>query len=1282
MPPKRLTRARAATKEPEAASLSSSTSSSSSSSRPAKIVTAAAAAAAAKARAPLSSSLTASTASTAAKRKTRSDDAEEEQRQATQVKRPRGRPPKKPVGGDQKGVAMAASVLATTTSKAAEPVRGARAKPAAAAAAKEESTTAPKPTRGRPRKVDSTKPAVTSVSQPEPVKRGRGRPPAAMKPATSTTTIANKPPVKKMVTFREPDKENMEPAAAPKEPPPPTGMRGRPARRGGAAAGRPGRPPTKASKPQGGDKRPLSPKKITQLIHSRTDSADESEDELALEKVNAKPLSKSPIKPPSKKSEPIPAEIEPADTNIAVNAMMFDMPDMTSTLFTSPARRPTSPPRDTIKSPAKRMAVPLPGSALKLSSDAVAQTPFKSSAPNLLQSAAKRPQSPMKPFIFSAQKERPGESSTKPSMLHSPAKRAMPGFKPVLSAHRGLPTLDETPVGTPTRAARSSTRLMMEVAQEDDEEEEPFEGPIEIPRFSMSSPAGPSSEARYAVTEVEEEEEEAADAEPVDAEDVEEAEDAENAEAEEEEAEPAEKDEETGEAEVEEAEVEEGEAEDAEAEDAVDAEEDEEAEVEAGEDEETEEAEEGPLQVTETPDPLPVDEEADDAVEDSIVVATGEEQVEDEEAPVEDDDAESEDTMVLDDVEAEAEEPAESTPKAEPQPNPRFSQLRQKDLDPCHDMSSMSDSEDDTLPFERSTATPSTSGERTTSARASRSPVKQSRRSTLGFGALSDQLGTWSAASPVKSARSFVVENEAEDAEEDLLEHEVDASNPDTPMKNAFSGRERLSMQPEGIALPDMGDAEDQQLDEEAMITDEDLALAQEANEMSLMDPKEEDDAANTRHSFDDSLSDASQEYGDENQVPVESPTPSAAPRAPPPVTPVSRPVTRSFNTTTKVPLKAADNSTPSPLKKKSLSTPRAAPKRSSQPKRTAPVLAYTPERPRRRSSRNISTISEEPEQSAEEPSMPEPKTPEAKVDLWASIGTPARTPRRDLNPNLLRGAIVFVDVHTSEGADASGIFVEVLTQMGARCPQKWNWNPSSASNTESTKVGITHVVFKDGSKRTLEKVREAKGVVQCVGVSWVLDCERDNKWLDESPYSIDTGNVPRGGARRRKSMEPRTVSNKDGSAVSSSSEKRRASSSSASSSSKTPNRRQSSIWVHTPSDPGDEEQEEEDIEWSNLILTPVPKTPAPETLMKFAAETPSNLETDEEDEEDASPTREELMTRTCPPKAQKYLELGGGILSRSKDSDENVMQRLMAARRKSLQFAPKVGSPLAKMWQ
>jgi hypothetical protein len=97
-----------------------------------------------------------------------------------------------------------------------------------------------------------------------------------------------------------------------------------------------------------------------------------------------------------------------------------------------------------------------------------------------------------------------------------------------------------------------------------------------------------------------------------------------------------------------------------------------------------------------------------------------------------------------------------------------------------------------------------------------------------------------------------------------------------------------------------------------------------------------------------------------------------------------------------------------------------------------------------------------------------------------------------------LKGAVVFVDVHTTEGADASAVFVELLGQMGARCVKTWNWNPNSVTSPEagsadqssngSSKIGITHVVFKDGGKRTLEKVRESKGVVLCVGVGWVLE--------------------------------------------------------------------------------------------------------------------------------------------------------------------------------------------------
>lgn len=111
--------------------------------------------------------------------------------------------------------------------------------------------------------------------------------------------------------------------------------------------------------------------------------------------------------------------------------------------------------------------------------------------------------------------------------------------------------------------------------------------------------------------------------------------------------------------------------------------------------------------------------------------------------------------------------------------------------------------------------------------------------------------------------------------------------------------------------------------------------------------------------------------------------------------------------------------------------------------------------------------------------------TPSKPDTDWSTIGTPARTPRRDLNTALLKGAVVFVDVHTSEGADASSLFIELLTQMGARCVKSWNWNPSS---DDGSKIGITHVVFKDGGKRTLEKAKETGGVVTCVGVGWVLE--------------------------------------------------------------------------------------------------------------------------------------------------------------------------------------------------
>lgn len=141
-------------------------------------------------------------------------------------------------------------------------------------------------------------------------------------------------------------------------------------------------------------------------------------------------------------------------------------------------------------------------------------------------------------------------------------------------------------------------------------------------------------------------------------------------------------------------------------------------------------------------------------------------------------------------------------------------------------------------------------------------------------------------------------------------------------------------------------------------------------------------------------------------------------------------------------------------------------------------------------------------------------------------------------------------------------------------------------------------------------------------------------------------------------------------------------------------NRRDSTLWMHSPDDneEGDDEYEEnnedssyDQQDWFNSApLTPVPKTPAPEAIRRFAMEMTPGMDlpdSEADDDDDDEPSHEQLIQRTCPPKAQHmYQNMGTGILGRNKD--ENVARRLMDARRKSLAFAPKVSSPLAKSWK
>ncbi|KAI2769032.1 hypothetical protein F4815DRAFT_489787 [Daldinia loculata] len=578
-----------------------------------------------------------------------------------------------------------------------------------------------------------------------------------------------------------------------------------------------------------------------------------------------------------------------------------------------------------------------------------------------------------------------------------------------------------------------------------------------------------------------------------------------------------------------------------------------------------------------------------------------------------------------------------------------------------------------------STPTPSTSKTPrlpSSAVKAASRAIRSVSKGSRFFTPLANQLNEWKGPSPTKASNDVHVPSpEFKEEGFSLLRENDTAPAESTPTRSFFDEEMRIRAEMENQAAieaaleADIAARYDEPEFNDIPITTEDMELAAEANEMSLMEIAEVDEAKEN-HVHDDSISDASQEYGDENAVPIDPALlkTNAGMRRLEPVTPVRPSAPRSFHTVSKVPLKPADDSTPGIMKKRSASVSKLPANRPTGLFRNATVISYSP-------TKDPSQMDLDEDDEPEHP----PVTP-SKADIWSSMGTPARTPRRDLNNSLLRGAVVFVDVHTSDGADASTVFVELLTQMGARCVKSWPWNPTSCNDDGSaSKVGITHVVYKDGGKRTLEKVKESGGVVQCVGVSWVLDCERENEWVDEAPYYIDTSLVPRGGRNRRKSMEPKALANLNGTLVTPMKSITRQPQECQTVPNNHVSRRDSTVWMRTPSDHDEDEDAPGDHDWDSELgmLTPVPKTPAPETVARFAMDiSPDSPEA--ENDEDLE-EREQLLMRTCPPKKSMYAGLGEGFIK--KEKDQGILMRLMAARRKSLQFAPKIASPLSKAW-
>ena len=82
------------------------------------------------------------------------------------------------------------------------------------------------------------------------------------------------------------------------------------------------------------------------------------------------------------------------------------------------------------------------------------------------------------------------------------------------------------------------------------------------------------------------------------------------------------------------------------------------------------------------------------------------------------------------------------------------------------------------------------------------------------------------------------------------------------------------------------------------------------------------------------------------------------------------------------------------------------------------------------------------------------------------------------ISGQILSGAVFYVDVNSADGADAADIFIPLLTEMGAICVPGWL----------NSLDGITHVLFKDGQRKTLEKVAASGGKIKCVNIGWPLE--------------------------------------------------------------------------------------------------------------------------------------------------------------------------------------------------
>lgn len=122
-----------------------------------------------------------------------------------------------------------------------------------------------------------------------------------------------------------------------------------------------------------------------------------------------------------------------------------------------------------------------------------------------------------------------------------------------------------------------------------------------------------------------------------------------------------------------------------------------------------------------------------------------------------------------------------------------------------------------------------------------------------------------------------------------------------------------------------------------------------------------------------------------------------------------------------------------------------------------------------------------------------------SKAGLSASVSgcatnhsTNVRADRLGKSSNPLKNVVAFVDVRTAEGDDAGKIFVEMLRGLGAKVLGRLVFP-------------LTHIIFKAGRPLTIEKyMLHPRPKPELVGIGWVVRCREMVARAEEVLYRID----------------------------------------------------------------------------------------------------------------------------------------------------------------------------------